>query len=853
MGYADDVLALSPRHYWRMGASSGAETDLGSGAANLTVTGATRDVASAALGVDDDGQCSFDGTNDVASASLSLQSATSITIAGWITVGSYANDDRMGFEYSANPNSNAGFSLDLGNSTGGETDTVSVSVTGSGGAGRRRVTFPRSALPATEQHHLAVVYGMAGVVLVYIDGEPVSTTLRDGGTPGGTFEDTTLFLASRNGASLWCPVSWDEVCVFTSVLAAEDIATLALQEPAGPATLYVDADHASASDAGDRDDAQDPDTPLETMQRAIELVVSGDTIRWVKSTGVYAGFTATNEESTATDITIIGPETEDRDDWVSTERWTWVDRVRWKISNVITDGTPGEPPRMYRTVCGDDPTIENWWAKQGGAEILHWSGHFQINAPRIEAPWDSDFAGAYMTGAGFRIGSQYTLDGFQADDLTINDPFFINIGGEDALNLAGLGNDSHTGTVRVVNPYFENVRQAVGATAHTDCIASAGCDRLEIINPEFGPNCESYIIASDGYINEFVLINGKCIGTPLVTGYSVQLSGVRDALIVNSTFANSRFGGLRFYVNSNPVEDPTRLIFNNIIDKYNIDDGWVPTEAEQHHNAILSGPRTDDDLIGFPEFGTSVDTDHELANSGWTSVGINAGFVTGAPTLDRLGRSRNGTLDIGCHESNPAVPVTVDPRPPYLSSLNVTDNDGNSISAVGAVDVYRYTSIEAVMNPRPGTEIDPATVSSSSAFVRDSDGYTIPAIVTLGELDEDSLQTILIDLKYSISPTIQEGKLDLLGEYTIVLTTAIKDTDSPQSVFAGTTTNFRVVGTGQAAITRGLPAIDFPVMMVMRAMPSSSRIAQPISSTLVDRQSSSVTTDKQATEVKIDE
>jgi hypothetical protein len=157
---------------------------------------------------------------------------------------------------------------------------------------------------------------------------------------------------------------------------------------------------------------------------------------------------------------------------------------------------------MYRST---DPIIRNWWAKQGGAEILHWTGHFQIIDARIEAPWDSAYSGAYMTGAGLRLGSQYTLDSFRADDMTITRPVFINIGGEDAVNLASLGNGSHTGTIRFVDAYFENVRQGTGATAHTDCIASGGCDRLEVIRPRFGPGCESFIIASDGYVNAFVI------------------------------------------------------------------------------------------------------------------------------------------------------------------------------------------------------------------------------------------------------------------------------------------------------------------------------------------------------------
>lgn len=826
MAYQDVILAMGPRHYWRMNGTSGVITDLGTGASDMTVTGATRDVASPILDADDDGQCSFDGSDDFAVAALSMQSATEATYIGIATVGSYSTDDRMGFEVSSNPNSNAGISLDLGNSTGGESGTVSLRVTGSGGGNAARRTFPQSEIPTGTQVPVAFRVGTDGTIEVFIAGQQVSTVLRDGGTPGGVFPDTDVYLASRAGANLFCPIAWDEFGVFTRYLDDDEIAAAHLVVAAGPGTLYVDADHPDASDtlvppfANLRAQALDPDSPLLTIQAGVNVVVSEDTIQVAKATAVYAGYTATNEETSATDVTILGPDSDDPDDWYSLERWTWVDRVRWSQRKFISDGTPGEAPRMYRTVCDDSVvTISQWWAKQGGPEILHWTGHFQVDDPIIQAPWDSDYAGAYMTGAGFRLGSQYTLDSFHADDMTIRRPQFIDVGGEDAINIAALGNDSHTGTIRVEGAYFESVRQAVGATAHSDCIASAGCDRLEIIRPRFGPNCESFVIASDGYINQLVMESGLSEGND-ISGFSIQLSGIRDLRLVHVTADKGRFGDVRIFNNNNPVEDPVRLIANNIIRKLDIDDGSSHSPAEQYGNLILVGPRTTADLPGFPEFGTSADTSYELANSGYTSPGINQGMtIPDPPTTDRLGRAIIGIPDVGCHESNPAVPVIPDPRGPYLLSTTPTG---------GATNAAQNASVTATLFPKPGETLDETTVTTSSAYLTDPTGTAIPAQVTIDPPDEDGYQLVTVNPKYQITPTVSEGLLYPLVVYTAHLTAAIEDTEG--SALTAASWAFRIQGPAGPAISRlasGMVALRSVRTASLSVPSSSAEFTQP--------------------------
>jgi hypothetical protein len=197
--------------------------------------------------------------------------------------------------------------------------------------------------------------------------------------------------------------------------------------------------------------------------------------------------------------------------------------------------------------------------------------------------------------------------------------------------------------------------------------------------------------------------------------------------IVHSDFVNSRFGGLRIYTNSNPVASPVRLIANNIIDKFDIDDGSSHSSAQQYGNLILVGPRTSADLAGFPEFGTSSDTSYELANSGYTSPGINqAVSIPSPPATDRLGRVRVSTPDVGCHESNPAVLVTPDPRGPYLIATSPVG---------GATNAAETVTVTATLFPKPGETLDAATVTTATAYLTDPTGQTIPAQVSVGAPD----------------------------------------------------------------------------------------------------------------------
>jgi hypothetical protein len=623
-----------------------------------------------------------------------------------------------------------------------------------GPGGKLRVTIDRALIPTGQFHHLAAILAIGGTgsIQVYVDGAPVSATIRDGSAPGGSaFASSTMYLASRGGASLFAPIIVDELAIFKRALTADEIATLALVPAHVAGTLYVDAGSGAASDAHTYDQARDPATPLVTINRAVVLAQTGDTIRVTKATK-YAAFTATTDTTSAHGVTVIGAAGGTNRPVI--DSMTLGDLVGWTFEDLILSGTPGASSFVYR---GTNLTWRRCDFQQGGGQLLHWTGLYLFENCDIAAPWDQAHSTDFMTGVGFRISAQYTVDAFHADDVTFSGCHFHDVGGEDAIQLL-LGGGSHAGTVTVDRCHFERVQQGTGSGAHTDCIQSAGCHNLTVTACRFEES-ESMIIASDDFIDALVVENCLFIGSA-ISGYSTQFSGVRTATIANNTWARSRFGGLRFYVNGNPVGSRVRAIFNNVIDLYSIDDGWAPLTSEQHHNIIGAGPVTASDRQAFAEFGTSADTDYELATQPTPSPGVDQGTSTGAPTLDRLGRAREGLTDCGCHESHAAQPVSV--------------------------DVAGRANVSAALFPVPGQTINPATVTASTFYVTDPTGQHLPVVSVT--VDGEDVLTLNID-----------GELYPLVVYTATLTTGIADTQG-SALAAPVSWTFRVAGPGGPAV-----------------------------------------------------
>jgi hypothetical protein len=230
--YETAVKDDNPIHYWRMGAASGSDVDE-IGAVHLNIgAGVTREVAGAlTAGAGEDGAMQFPGTSSgwaqTSAAIPELAGAPIATIELWVNWDSpYALDDDFLFEYGPNWATNDGsFVCDMHNSTGGESGTISIGFRQNGV--QRRVTIPQSAIPAGEWHHLVVVFdGSSGQVAnqqikVYVDGSPVTVTVRQNGTntTAGTFDADTLDLMSRDaGSALRGAGKIDEVALYDYAL-----------------------------------------------------------------------------------------------------------------------------------------------------------------------------------------------------------------------------------------------------------------------------------------------------------------------------------------------------------------------------------------------------------------------------------------------------------------------------------------------------------------------------------------------------------------------------------------------------------------------------------------------------------
>lgn len=582
------------------------------------------------------------------------------------------------------------------------------------------------------------------------------------------------------------------------------------------ATLYVNADHASSSDAGNYTAAQNPATPLKTIPRAMNLAVLGDTINVLPAgaanpsdphgqTDVYAGmvddtfggvWSNANKDATGGRITLQGVTVAGHK-----PKFTGL-AVRslknWKVDNFQIGYDLGSG-FDYNTAGGligpTDTLFSNCLFTGGGANILGFHGHCRWEncelVSKIRASPES-----FMEGAGFRLLCRYASDETAGPDdwvefISCN---FHDVQGEDAIQMLGsIG----VGNCLAEDCTFDSMAQS--NAAHTDAIQTTGLQALIVRRCKFGVNgpVASMIIGSDSTnvttLDTLILENNLFVGGP-ETGFSTQFGGVNHIKIRHNTWARSNFAGLNFYGHS---EFPASVeITNNVIDKFTVVNTPTWGATEQHHNVITFGPVTTGDFALTPEFGTSSDTVYELANTPINTAGVDQAAVSDI-TTDRLGRTRKGAApDCGCHESNPAVAVTVAPRPPILVSTSPSS---------GASGVSPTANVTATFYPKPGKEIAAGSVTPTSAYVRDAAGLTVPAVVTLSALDVNSRQTISLDLKESLAPEV-DGELFPLVSYTATLTDVIADTEG--SVFGGTSWTFRVAGTGGPAIGTGLTVGD---------------------------------------------
>ncbi|HST54965.1 MAG TPA: N,N-dimethylformamidase beta subunit family domain-containing protein [Solirubrobacteraceae bacterium] len=228
--YADGVHATpSLLHYYRLDEPAGPTIHDTAGSSDGSLTFGTFGKPGAVNG-DPDTSVNFEGASDPDEGNpgsfglvpLDLSGQQAITVEFWLKWDQYSNNDSLAMEFTPNYNSNTGgFLVDPNAPEFGGTFGVAVG----SGTSRNGVFFPRPS--AGVWHHYAFVLdttqSASSVITPYVDGQQVSGQQEGAGTGAGAFANSTLYLMSRAGNSLFGNGSLDELAIYGGDLSAAQV------------------------------------------------------------------------------------------------------------------------------------------------------------------------------------------------------------------------------------------------------------------------------------------------------------------------------------------------------------------------------------------------------------------------------------------------------------------------------------------------------------------------------------------------------------------------------------------------------------------------------------------------------
>jgi len=156
-------------------------------------------------------QLEFDGVNQTALMALDLSNTNSVTVLTGHSWDAYSTNDDFLYEYTATANSNNGFNVDP-NAAGGAGNRYNLVNNNSSGSSVSATSMPR---PSVGYHNYIYRHaGTSGGLTGWVDGvEQSMTILID---PGNTanFDNSTLFIASRNASALFGDVDYNYLILF---------------------------------------------------------------------------------------------------------------------------------------------------------------------------------------------------------------------------------------------------------------------------------------------------------------------------------------------------------------------------------------------------------------------------------------------------------------------------------------------------------------------------------------------------------------------------------------------------------------------------------------------------------------
>jgi PKD repeat protein len=217
--YSDAVLGTPGLlDYYRLGESAGPTIHDAKGSANGTVGNATFGLEGGILG-DPDTALGFNGTSSSGQVALNLSGTSQVTVEFWLKWNQYANNDALALELTPNFNENAGgFLVDPNAPEFGGTFGVGIGMNGT----RNSIFIARPS--AGVWHHYAFVLDSTassnGEIVPYVDGQQVAFQQESTGTGGGLFANSTLYLFSRAGTSLFGAGALDELALYNRALSA---------------------------------------------------------------------------------------------------------------------------------------------------------------------------------------------------------------------------------------------------------------------------------------------------------------------------------------------------------------------------------------------------------------------------------------------------------------------------------------------------------------------------------------------------------------------------------------------------------------------------------------------------------